>query len=563
LVLLLVKLPAAAEYTWAILTYPFQVDDSEGVILSEARWLARGVDPYQRARPDFFTAAPYTPLYTLLNAAAFSVGPFTFKVGRGLALLATLAIGLGAGALIRWRTGSRLLGLWAALAILTLNLVSVWSVRARPDHLALALNLAGLALIWWRWPGDVEGGAWSVGRGMWAGREADQQRTPLPAATPDAPRSTLHAPRPALDRGEGRVLALAAGLFALGFFTKQTLLAAPLAAGLYLLIVRPGLGLRFGALYGAAVLAPFLALDLVTRGGFYQHIVAFHRSWSAHDFLTLWLPFVARHWPLLLVAAALPATVAAGFARRDRRTEAARDLLPALYGLTAALAGLGAGTHGGNHNHFVETLVAAVLCAALVAGRLANAERGMRAQRGSGARHAESPATGAPAGEGSPRQRGKPSALARGALAGLLPLALSGLLLAEGRLGRPDWLARDFRPPRPAEREGLAQVAAFVTNDPGPVYSDNVGLLLVAGKEVRYTDPFSLAYAARTGQWDQGALVQRVGRGEFSLIVLRYDIFAPSAEGGPPTDLTPELYAAIRARYRTIESNVLYLYAPR
>ncbi len=152
----------------------------------------------------------------------------------------------------------------------------------------------------------------------------------------------------------------------------------------------------------------------------------------------------------------------------------------------------------------------------------------------------------------------------RGALAGLLVLGLSGSFLFEARLDpRPPGqhsLARDFRTPRPAERAGWAQLAAFVTNDPGPVYSDNVGLLLVAGKEVRYTDPFSLSYAARTGQWDQTSLVERVERGEFTLIALRYDIFAV---GGALTDLTPELYQAIRARYRVIERNVMFLYAPR
>ncbi len=146
--LLLLKAPAAISFAHAIVTYPFQVDDSEGVILSEAQWLARGVDPYQPARPDFFTAAPYTPLYTALNAAVFAVAPFTWKVGRGIALLATLGLGAGVGALLARRTGSRALGLWGAVAFLTLNLVSVWSVRARPDHLALLFNLGGLALIW-------------------------------------------------------------------------------------------------------------------------------------------------------------------------------------------------------------------------------------------------------------------------------------------------------------------------------------------------------------------------------------------------------------------------------
>jgi hypothetical protein len=533
LIPLLLKLPAAADFTRAILTYPFQVDDSEGVILSEAQWLARGVDPYQPARPDFFTAAPYTPVFTVINAAAFAAGPFTFKVGRGVAWLATLAVALLIGALVWQRSRRLLLALWAALAVLTVNLVSVWSVRARPDHLALAFNLAGVALIWWRWEGLVQG----IGG----------------AAAPAA--------RPGITRAEWRVLTLAAGCFALGFFTKQTLLAAPLAVGLCLLLARPRLGLAFGLLYGALVLIPFGVLVLATRGGFYQHIVAFHSSWAWYDFLRLWEPFVARYWPLLLTGLALPLVILAlSAARRSLgglRTDP--DLLPAVYLFAAALFSLGAGTHGGNHNHFVETIVVAILCAGLLANRLMLWAVGGGQWTEGGTRHAavysdSNRSLGAAV-------RSTQHVLLR-LLGAILVLVLSVTLVTEARFGGENWLARDFRTPRAAERAGWQNVAAFVTNDPGPVYADNVGLLLVAGKEVRYTDPFSLAYAVRTGQWDDAALVGRVERGEFSLIALRYDIFAPDTEGGG-ADLTPGLYQAIRAHYRVIERNVMTLYAPK
>lgn len=493
---LLLKVPAAASFTGAILAYPFQVDDSEGVVLSEAHWLARGVDPYQPVRPDFFTAAPYTPIYTLLNALAFAIGPFTFKVGRGIALLATLAIAGTIGLLVRRRSGSLPLALWATLATLTLNLVSVWSVRARPDHLALALNLAGVALVYHRWA--ELGVAGPTGR--WG-----------------------------LARGETRLLWQVAGLCALGFFTKQTLLAAPLAIGICLLVKRLRLGLAFGLLYGALVLIPFGLLILLTRGGFYQHIVAFHSSWSWHEYWRLSQPFLARYWPLLLAACGLPLALAALALRAARplaQLRDDRDLLPAVYLGAATFFGLGAGTHGGNHNHFVETVVVAVWCAALLIGR----------------------------GLAAPRWR---------VVTPLALLVLAATLGLEARLAAPNWLARDFRRPLPLEVEGWRNIAAFVTNDPGPVYSDNVGLLLVAGKEVRYTDPFSLAFAVRTGQWDDRALVAQVERGEFSLIALRYDIFAESSAGGAADDLTAGLYEAIRAHYRVVERNVMILYAPR
>ncbi len=501
---LLVKVPTALGFTGAVLAYPFQVDDSEGVILSEAQWLARGVDPYQPARADFFTAAPYTPIYTAINAAAFALGPFTFKVGRGVAWLATLAVAALIGALVWRRTRRPLLASWAILAILTTNLVSIWSVRARPDHLALACNVAGFALIWWQWDTLSSEDTETPTTGRWQ-----------------------------INRAEWRVIALAAFCCTLGFFTKQTLLAAPVALGLGLLIVRPRLGIAFGGIYGALVLLPFAAFTLLTRGGFYQHIVAFHSSWSAQDFLFLWEPFVARYWPLLLLSAVLPLVVLVTGLLMPRRLASLRadtDLVPALYLPIAAFFALGAGTHGGNHNHFVETIVVAIFCTALLIGRLVGAQHRTFSWRTL-----------------------TPSLLL------LIALALGN----EASFGGTNWLARDFRQPLPTEVEGWRNVAAFVTNDPGPVYADNVGLLLVAGKEVRYTDPFSLTYATRTGQWDDSALVARVERGEFSLIALRYDLFAPDVAGGGASDLTPGLYTAIRAQYRVIERNVMILYAPR
>src|SRR5262249_42889093 len=147
------------------------------------------------------------------------------------------------------------------------------------------------------------------------------------------------------------------------------------------------------------------------------------------------------------------------------------DLLPAAYLLIAAGFALGAGTHGGNHNHFVETVVVAIYCAALFAHRLMVAGGGGR--RAGGAAKTGTPAPG-------------PRSVVLRALGLAVVLALSAGLAGEARFGGENWLLRDFRTPRPLEREGWQNVAAFVTNDPGPVYADNVGLLLIAGKEVRY-----------------------------------------------------------------------------
>ena len=168
LALLVGKAAGVARYEAAILRYPFQVDDAEGVILSEATLLARGTNPY-RAQPSparYFYAGPYTPLYTAINAAAVGIAGPTFAGGRLVQLLATLAVaawiawavGRGAGGRVGWLVGG-----WAALLLLTWHLVAHWGVMVRPDMTALAWNLAGVTSLrrWWDAP-NARGGQWRV-----------------------------------------------------------------------------------------------------------------------------------------------------------------------------------------------------------------------------------------------------------------------------------------------------------------------------------------------------------------------------------------------------------------
>ena len=100
----------------------------------------------------------------------------------------------------------------------------------------------------------------------------------------------------------------------------------------------------------------------------------------------------------------------------------------------------------------------------------------------------------------------------------------------------------------------------MVAADPGPVYSDNVGLLLLAGQPIRYTDPFTMAGATQAGLWSDAALVAAVRERRFGLIALRYDV---GRLRGVPTDITPDLLAAIRDHYTVADRNVMFLYRPR
>ncbi len=141
-------------------------------------------------------------------------------------------------------------------------------------------------------------------------------------------------------------------------------------------------------------------------------------------------------------------------------------------------------------------------------------------------------------------------------------VALSVVALAE-REGTTGWLARDYRTPTASERAGYAAVAAYIANSPGPVYSNNVGILVVTGQTVRVTDPFTMAAEVRLGRWDDASLVADVEAGKYPLIALSYNDVASLDPDLPPTDATPGLIRAIQTRYRLIERNVLRLYVPK
>jgi hypothetical protein len=510
LTLLIVKAVGVIRYEATILRYPYQIDDAEGVILSEAKMIARGTNPYtyQPSPAHYFYAGPYTPLYTAVNAALVWVAGPTFLGGRCVQLLATLAvaswiawaIGRSARGHVAWITG-----VWAALLFLTWHLVAHWGVMVRPDMTALALELAGAALLrrWWDTPGH-EG---------W--REASWPR--------------------------GRALVglmFAAGCFTLGWLTKQTYIAVPLACMLCLLFCRPKAAIILAGLYAALVGALLGVLTLLTAGGFVQKTYLYQASWTWHAYVFLARPFAHRYGllPALAILAAVCLCV------RQRRLT-----FGACWLALAALKTLSAGTDGGNHNHFIDLLAAS----SLVAGR------------GTATLVTSALARQAPTGEPGTAALAPSRHATRLGLTGLAAIVLlTGIAIGE-REGRGSWLAWEYHLPTMAERQGYAHVLTRVESTTGPIYADNVGLglLALAAHTVQVTDPFTLAAEVRLGRWDDSAVVGDVAAGHYRLIALRGDVMKMDPEH-PPGDMTPGLIRAIRQHYHLVERSVVWLYAP-
>jgi len=523
--LLAPKLIATARYDTAIVRFPFQVDDTEGVLLAEAGLIAHGTDlyAYQPSPAHYFYAGPYTPVYTLLNSGAVAaLGP-TFKFGRAVQLLATIAVaGWLAWAVQRVAHDRRawIVGGWVGMLFLTVHLVTLWSVRVRPDMTALAFNALGIVVLR-EWLDREEPSASQSDVRQYGGSRLSSLHLRLRRQA-GKPATTGESVWP---RSETLVrLAFGAACFALGWWTKQTFVALPLAFIVATTVQRPKIGATIAALYAAMIALPFGVLTLLTGGGFAQKTVGYQGSWQWQAFRRLAQPFVGRY-AYLIIAATLFALVLIVRARRPT--------FAVCWLATSAIVALGAGTSGGNHNHFVEFVAATALLVGQGVATLVTAV-----------------------------PRARRVAWAAPVLGVLIVLGITAAAITEHE-GRAGWLAREYHTPTASERAGLKAVASFIANSPGPVYSNNVGILVVTGQSVRVTDPFTMAAEVRLGRWDDALLVADVAAGKYPVIALSYNDVATLNPDLPPTDATPGLIRAIQTRYRLVERNVLRLYVPK
>jgi hypothetical protein len=67
------------------------------------------------------------------------------------------------------------------------------------------------------------------------------------------------------------------------------------------------------------------------------------------------------------------------------------------------------------------------------------------------------------------------------------------------------------------------EVVRFLKDLPGPVYSEDMVILMQAGKEVP-AEPAIISALALDGKWDETPFVERIRNGEFGAVVIRYSL---------------------------------------
>lgn len=484
----------------AIVRYPYQMEFGEGLVLSLTERLKMGDDIYQPIEASSIVVSNYPPAYYYLVSSVFGgLAGGSLKGGRLLSFLSTIAISIIIALLVLRTTGSGLSG---------------------------PAKVAGPAIAAFLFLNSVYSQRWG------ALMRVDMLAVALAVAG-------VYVFIRQIDSG-WRVF-LSIPLFLLAAYTKQSSLTAPAACSLALILVRPRLAFAFIATLIILVFGLYFASVWL----FGSHFLA-HTVWAnvAPPELRMGLSSILQHvrvYPLPVIVS-LVVTVGlfgrdcarlTGF-RRGRRSVPGsisatwpRDVLSVYWAV--AIVAILAGTRVGSSTNFrielmaVEAGIVGLVVSELLRGRI-------------------------------------PKKLSPGAhtWAAMGPVVL-GLALVLQVLWPAAWIGP--RPPSDSLRERTGRVLDLVAATEGPVLSEDLTLLVLAGKPVEY-EPFMSTQLAARGTV-QHNITERVQNGEFSLIVLEFDLDdVPSWRYRER--FSPEVVSAARTHYALLTVEMPYrVYAPR
>ena len=295
-------------------------------------------------------------------------------------------------------------------------------------------------------------------------------------------------------RVPGRRGCVLAGLaFGAALFTKQSSIAGPAAIVLVLLLdgrVRDAVTLFLVmAILGGSVVA---GLEAATHGEFLRHVIAYNRNPIDLRLLRdLTIQNLTGMNALLGLALAVPSTlITARSIRRTAEPAAARQVLlvAVAYFLASSGSCVLAAKAGAAPNYFLNVNVSCCILVGLLLRRLLQHP----------ARVFRRPATA-------------------GVLMVLICIGISHfyetdrqLDILRGRNRRLNDIARHS-----------ARVLESIRRTEGPVFSDDMVLLMKAGKEVPW-EPAIVTVLAQGGRWDQGPLVAMIRDQRLDMLVVRY-----------------------------------------
>jgi len=409
----------------ALIAYPYTADYGEPYIVNQARMISTLKWIYKPIQEPPFVIANYTPLFPTLLAPFVKVFGEAYWYGRLLSTLGCLATALTVGLLVFGATGRKMPSLLAALSLLSFYHYYEWGAYCRVDALAVAFVAVGLLL---------------VDRGF-----------PVCAYLP---------------------------LFVAALFTRQTMIAAPLAVIAMLWSTeRRSEARRFALGLVCCVGVIGLALNSLTQGEFLLHTVVYNANLFSIRDMFLYLLHLARYSGFYC---AFGLTYFIFVVSEGRRSLALYFLI------FSFLAGLMCGKVGAAPNYWFEFIVA--LCWTL---GLLWAE--CHEVQGRGGR----------------------------VLSVILPVFM--LLQIVANFHVPHTRYDYSQTPTQESKAQQAMLLDYVKAVQGSVLCQDGGLNLLAGKEIPY-QPFEFSQLLYQGIWDESPILDALVAKQFDLLVLPFDL---------------------------------------
>lgn len=428
-----------------LIAVPYEIDYGEGAMLDGAEriWHSQPLYPSPYAFP--VVLHMYGPVAYAAVAAVLPGGRASLPAGRLLILTCCVILSLLLSCILRRWTASWKIALSFGCLVLTLPAFRFWLYLLRADEIGLLFSILGVGLYVW------------TGKPYWS----------VP-------------------------------LFGLAIFCKYTLIAAPLAVLLHLIVNRKlKQGTAFAAELGFAGAVACVVLQFATGHWFAVHMLSIHADrYSLAHFLAL----------AALVWASAPAVtgLALWYVAQDFRHHSGS--FAAIYFATSSVTALSAGKLGATTNHFLEWMTASCLCAGLGYALLA----------------AKLPTRLAP-------------------ITALLSVSLLVGVVIQDRTSYQTL-------PQLTECGNAYQ---YVRDSPSSrILSESLSPLLIAGKPILVSDPFAYGQLVKNGRWSDRRVEQLVNQKYFDLIVLATD----------PSQMKPrsseawsgEFMDAVIQNYRTV-----------
>ncbi len=447
---------------------PYQLDYGEGIVLYQASTILNLSSAYKPIEQYPYVIFHYPPVYHLAVIAVQRWTGDLLLAGRIVSLISGILIQVIFGLMVFFCLPRRLdpfyrygAALFSALLPDFLYVMN-WSRLARVDTLAILLSSTGAALI--------------------------------------------------VLSGKNRLMQYCAFvLFVAAVFTKQTMIAAPLASFIVLFVIDAKNALKVGLFAGVLGCAVLTALSWATHGQIIKHLFVYNQnSFDFHQLVSMLTDNYFKTMPVFVLAigaAGAAAIEAWNFVQRGRwqiirsRLEySPTRRLIAVFSLLLAFAFLisfTAGKVGANYNYFMEWNLALCPLAGISLCRILGQLR--------------------------KRPRWSPVNIILLMVPMIIvlpsfPYSMRQLIQLARSRGE-----RQFVVEKTPGYQDFTQALEIVRESKGPVFSEDMWLLVKSGKQVP-AEPAIIRELARTSQWNEQPFVRMIKEKRFSTIVITSEL---------------------------------------